>query len=305
MDDPKFSELPLEIVRYILLQGARSRDGMVFAARCMRLSTWIRQWIAPTLYHTVDIWTETQAASFAEALEQTRFGVSLRSLVRSLTIKTTAFAAYDTQHTKSRMHPLMEAGSFTPIGATSLSVMKILRILTDEQEPGLQEVCIPMALMATKRTPVLSIDLPRSVTITGIDGLVWSAYGWDNVTHVRLTSYNPNFHETKWFLRLPSLTHFAFAFYYEMPLGLRIAEEMTASPQLKCLVMVVYPPSNDPRGKLVARQNKEALLKLDEPNLVVWESNPKAIDRFEDVESNRFWKHVDEIVEKQRADQVS
>ncbi|KAG8835070.1 hypothetical protein FRC17_005423 [Serendipita sp. 399] len=305
------ARLPTEIMHHILIAGVKERNrGKIFGARCMRLASWIRPWVAPALYHDVDLWTEQQASSFLYAIQSTELphSLPLASMVLSLAVKTIAFSAYDTQHPQSRILPQTEAGNFTPAGATSLTVMKILSALMREEKDGvlpLRHLSVPMVILATKRQPDFPLlPMPRSVTITGVDGLIWNAYGWGMVTHVRLTSYNPMFQETKWFLRLPALTHLAFAFYYEIPIGLRIAEELTAAPQIRCVVMLVYPPVQGGRGRTAARDSRKELQKLDEPSLIIWEDTPQMVAKFEDEDADRFWRSVERIVDTQRKEKA-
>ncbi|KAG8821037.1 hypothetical protein FRC19_008294 [Serendipita sp. 401] len=304
------ARLPTEIMHHILMIGAEERSrGKIFGARCMRLASWIRPWVAPVLYRDVDLWSEQQASSFLYAIETTgeRHSLPLSSMVLTLAVKTIAFSAYETQHPQSRILPQTEAGNFTPAGTTSLTIMKILSVLTRAKDIPLplRHLSIPMVILATKRQPDSPLlTMPRSITITGVDGLIWNAYEWKNVTHIRLTSYNPMFQETKWFLRLPALTHFAFAFYYEIPLGLRIAEELTAGSQVQYVVMLVYPPVQGGRGRTAARENSKALQRLDEPSLVVWEDTPQMVAKFEDENVDRFWRNVERIVHTQRKEKA-
>jgi hypothetical protein len=294
-----FPSLPTEIVRSIFTEGVKDREyGKPFGARCMRLASWVQPWIAPILYHNVDLWTESQAKSFLENIEETNVYLkfSLKNLVHGLLFKSNAFSVYDTQHTYSLIPPQMDAAFSSPNGVTSITIMKILSILQQDC-PSWTQLEVSMVILATRRYPSSPIiSMPSSVTLTGVDGIIWSAYTWDNVTRLRLTSYNPTFHESHWFTQLPSLTHFAFAFYYGLHLGIRLVEEMTMSHKMHCVVAVVYPPAPGIQGKVAATAARKALEKLDEPTLVVWEDTPQLVEIFETDDADVFWAKAEHQV---------
>lgn len=295
------AELPTEIVRHIFIAGINDKEhGARFGAVCMRTASWVQSWIAPILYRAVDLWTESQAQSFLRTIESnhSRLPYSMRTLVHSLLIKTAAFSAYETQHEHSRQ---TEPGNFTPSGVTSNTVLKILAILSQAECTNFVELDIPMVILATKRHNYPpTISTPRTVTLTGVDGLVWGAYNWSALTRIRFTSYNPTFHETRWLIRLPNLTHCAFAFYHEPPLGIQIVEELTGIPRMQCVLVVVYPSSQRGPGRSTTFTMRKALQRLDEPKLVVWEDSPRLISAFGDEDVDRFWKQAECIAEEQR-----
>lgn len=278
--------LPTEVILAILIAGVHDPEyGKQFGARCMRLASWIQPYIAPALYHTVDLWTEVQARSFLDTIEKNTS--QWRRLVSSLDIETTAFSAEND-----------EVGRFTPLGTTSATVLNILAILCENECP-LRELHIPMVILATRRNPSEQrLRLPRSMTLTGVDGIAWTVYDWRTVTHLRFTCYNPTFMEIRWMANLPSLTHFAFAFYYELPLGLRIIETMTLPAQMKCVVPVIFPGSGGGRARVAA--TKKELKKLDDPKLVIWGDTPSALAIFNDIHANTFWKMAEERAEAQK-----
>ncbi|PVF97122.1 hypothetical protein CPB86DRAFT_786303 [Serendipita vermifera] len=294
-----FPSLPTEIIRSILLEGVKDREyGKPFGARCMRLASWVQPWIAPILYHDVDLWTESQAKSFLANIEGTNtyLNVSLKSLI----VKSNAFSVHDTQHAYSMIPPRMEASNSSPNGVTSITIMKILSFLQQDC-PSWTQLEVSMVILATRRYPSAPIIImPPSVTLTDVDGIIWSAYTWDNVTHLRFTSYNPTFHESHWFTQLPSLTHFAFAFYYGIHLGIRLVEEMTMSHKMQCVVAVVYPPAPGVQGKVAATAARKALEKLDEPTLVVWEDTPQLIEIFETDDVDVFWAKAEAQAKTQK-----
>jgi hypothetical protein len=103
-------------------------------------------------------------------------------------------------------------------------------------------------------------------------------------------------------MRLPQLTHCAFAFYHEAPLGIRIVEEMISMPHVECVLVVVYPSSQRGPGKAETASIRRELLKLDESKLVVWQNTPQAENIFQDEDADRFWKQIEDITEKQKSE---
>lgn len=160
-----------------------------------------------------------------------------------------------------------------------------------------------MVILATRRVEAIPpINAPQNVTLSGVDGLIWRAYNWNSLTRIRFTSYNPTFQETRWLVRLPQLTHCAFAFYHEPPLGTQIVEELAAVPRMKCVLVVVYPSSQRGPGKVDTAIMRQALSRLNEPKLVVWQNSPNLVKAFEDEDVHRFWKRVEAITEEQQSE---
>jgi hypothetical protein len=110
--------------------------------------------------------------------------------------------------------------------------------------------------------------------------------------------------EIRWMATLPSLTHFAFAFYYEVPLGMRIVETMALVPQMECVVPVVFPSSmaqgSPARRAASVSAAKKELRKLDDPKVVVWSDSPSSLAAFDDVNAETFWKLAEKKVEAQK-----
>jgi hypothetical protein len=134
--------------------------------------------------------------------------------------------------------------------------------------------------------------------MTGVDSLSWGAYNWDNVETLRFTSYNPSLQEARWLSALPKLSHIAFAYYYEVPLGVLILEELVSSSTVQCVLIVVFHP--DGLHNEIAKESKRrSLLKLDEPKLVIWQDTPDLVELFRTEDSERLWNRVDSIVGRQ------
>lgn len=295
--------LPTEIVQTILVAGVRDKhSGKPFGAQCLRVSKWVALCIIPELYHTADLWNEVQAASFLLAIQSndTHPSCQPRHYVRSVIINTAAFNAYDAQPVQSNL-PQLEVGRLTPGGATTMTTFAILSCLS-QCDSQWTAVTAPMVILATRRyPPPPPIIMPRDVTITGVDSISWGAYNWDNVERIRFTSYNPNLQEARWLAALPKLSHIAFAFYYDVPLGLNIVEELASSQMMQCVLVVVYwPHSRVDQG--VKEHIKKSLQKLDEPKLVVWRGAPNLVNMLETEEIEPLWKEVEGIVLAQTAE---
>ena len=292
----------MEIVQTILIAGVRDKySGKAFGARCLRVAKWVLSSIIPELYFTVDLWTEGQAISFLYAIQSNEIFASCRPryYVQSIIIHTAAFNAHDTQHVQSILPPQMEVGRLTPGGVTTMTTFSILSSLSQGDCTRWKAVSAPMVILATRRNPPPPpIIMPRHVTITGVDSLFWEAYSWSNVERLRFTSYNPNLQETRWLAALPRLSHIAFAFYYDVPLGLTIVEELASSDKIQCILVVVYHPSS--REDVGVKENmKRSLQKLDEPKLVIWEDTTDLINMLETDKVDWLWKKVELIVQVQ------
>lgn len=267
----------------------------------MRLASWVQKWIIPVLYCHVDLWNEAQATSFLSAIESEGYTIPSRTTIRSLAIKTAAFSAYDTQDIASRQLPQVEAGIFAPSGVTGLTTFKIMAILNSPDSLQWSILNVPMTILATRRyvsqggEPPLA--LPYSVTMTGVDGILWSAFDWNRVTRLRLTHYNPTFSDTRFISQLPCLTHLAIAIYCDTPICVRIAEELSNAPQLRCIVMVVFPLAHG--GIAAARIVRRELVRLDDPKLVVWEPISDLLRLFEGFEDDALWGRADAWVDQQ------
>jgi hypothetical protein len=264
----------------------------------MRLAKWVIPCITPELYHTVDLWTELQAASFLRAIQSNKTYTLCqpRHFVCSVIINTAAFTAYDTQHVHALGALPVDVGRLTPGGATTMTTFAILTSLSEKDCTRWKALTAPMVILATRRyPPPPPLIMPCSVTMTGVDSLSWEAYNWDNVETIRFTSYNPSLQEARWLAALPKLSHVAFAFYYEIPLGVIVLEELIASSRIQCVLIVVFHPYSR-HNESAKEVKRRSLRKLDEPKLVIWEDTPHFVDLFETEDSERLWKVVDSIV---------
>jgi len=266
----------------------------------MRLAKWVTTCIIPELYHTADLWTEVQAASFLLAIQldksESLTSCQPRHFVHSVIINTAAFTAYDTQLVRALGAPQIDTARLTPGGTTTMTTFAILSTLSKSDCTRWEELTAPMVILATRRYPPLPpLLMPRCVTMTGIDSLSWGAYNWSTVERIRFTSYNPSLQEARCLAALPRLSHVAFAFYYELPLGFIILEELVSSETIQYVLVVVYHP--DGRHREGAKEMKrKSLIKLDEPKLVIWEDTPDLVGQFQAEESDQLWKKVENTV---------
>lgn len=287
LDASLTAKLPIEIVQQIFLSGAEYLD---LALSLMPVSSWVYSWVAPVLYRSAKLATDSDALNFLSAMERTH-PVEPRQFVRSIIIP---FAAPRGVLPPPVLQPggtYYDKHQFRTDGVSITTFCKILCLM--HEAPLFERLSAHFSFTFLPTDEERAYNVPPHWSILGFGPVRFTTHGLARLTHLRL-------HHSVIFApadaapivdSMPALTHVAFPFMEDAPLAARIAANILRKPQIKRLLMIAE-PANTPSVIFQIENIKEWLSSKDE-RLVILELKHVKRQLLDDVDGDTLWEIAD------------